>query len=91
MIGFVVGVVVGVLLTLLVVRRREGTARVEPAAPAIAPGPALAEPLPAQDDEVRQAIDATAGVLDDLETRYRNRKAPPEDEEGRPRRRRTKT
>lgn len=88
-IGFVVGVVLGVLLTLAAVRARRPA---EPAATAsVTPEPALGEPMPAPDDEVRQALDATAGLLDDLETRYRGRKAPPGEGEDRPRRRRTKT
>ena len=87
-IGFVVGVLVGILLTLAAVRRRAPMAEPAPPPSGVTAEPALAETLPGPDDEVQRALDATAGLLDDLETRYRNRKAPPEENETtRPRRR----
>ena len=93
-IGFVVGVLLGIVLTLAAVRSRrpatEETARAAPT-PAMAAESDLGEPIPGPDDEVQRALDATAGLLDDLETRYRDRKAPADDEEGRAPRRRRRT
>ena len=61
----------------------------EAGAPSLAPERSLAEPLVTgdrTDEEIHQALDATKGLLDELEGRYRGRTAPPEEGE-KPRRR----
>jgi hypothetical protein len=46
--------------------------------PPAPPGPAIA---PKGEDDVRQALDASKGLIDELETRYRDRPPPPPDDE----------
>jgi hypothetical protein len=96
--GLVVGFAAGFGTAWSVLRRRpiQGT---ELATPSMAPEPALAEPIadgahgPSEltdertDEEIHHALDATKGLLDELEGRYRGRTAPDEDQGQRPRRR----
>ncbi len=66
--------------------RRPGAA----AGPSLAPESRLAEPLVGSDptdEEMSQALDATKGLLDELEGRYRGRTAAEDDDQPRPRRR----
>lgn len=56
----------------------------EPAGRSLAPERSLADPLVVgdrTDEEIHQALDATKGLLDELEGRYRGRTAPPEEGE----------
>lgn len=80
-VGLVAGFAGGFAVAWIVLRRPEAPAGVG-AGPSLAPERSLAEPLAAEsrtDEEIHQALDATKGLLDELEGRYRGRTAPPED------------
>jgi hypothetical protein len=86
--GLVVGAVIGAAAIYFLTRQ---SAPAGPAAPSVAaeralkppmaepPAPAPAPPPP--DDDVQHALDASKGLIDELEGRYRDRPAPPPDEE----------
>ncbi len=98
--GLVVGFAAGFAAAWYLLQRRPVRAAEQAATPSLAPEPDLAEPIsgggePAAehrldertDEEINQALDATKGLLDELEGRYRGRTAPGEDQAERPRRR----
>ena len=80
-IGAVLGLVAGFGIGWLVFKRPAPAAPApsEPAVPAPPP-----EPEPPPDDEVKRTLDATQGLLDDLESRYRDAKPRGPDEGGVP-------
>jgi hypothetical protein len=77
--GLAVGFAAGFGAAWFFLRRSAAAAR---PGPSMAAERALAEPVapggPA-DEEIHQALDATKGLLDELEGRYRGRTAPPEE------------
>ncbi len=89
--GLAVGFAAGFSLAWLLRGRQPSASAPAAAAPSLAPEPELAQPAPARgraDEEIHQALDATQGLLEELEGRYRGRTAPPDDE-ARPKRRST--
>lgn len=87
LLGLVIGLLAGFGAAWVVLR---GGAREPAGGPSLAAERSLAEPIGSDqpaDEEIHQALDATRGLLDELEGRYRGRTAPPETAEKTRRRR----
>ncbi len=82
LIGLAVGFAAGAA-AMWALERRRATSH-PPVLPALAREESLDEPVPGPADDVREALDATRGLLDELESRYHGRKAPAGDAEPKP-------